>query len=208
MYLNEWVKHSSLKPHAFIHQGALERISEIWVTKINVIWVYLWWADSDVAPMDPQLLLFTLLCNHLPFTLGWMQWLAGNEESTAQGWGDTPWPGYKRSWLPPWPLHVMALVQRATWPGSEAALVQEPAWNWGPQTHSPRGTESCQPPPVQLGTWPCCRWTWQWLWSLTAAWWEAPEQRPQLRPARLPDSRADDKIIKYCFKPLTGEWFT
>lgn len=206
----EWISKPFLSQTtciAFNNQGALERIYEIGITKIDVIRVYLWWADSDMAPIDPQLLLCTLLCPHLP-----SHWAAGNDllwvkrirlrdEVTPHG------QAIKDGDLPPCLLWVTTLVQRAIWPGSEAALVQQSAWNWSPQAHSPRGTESHQQPQSQLGTQSCSCCTWWWLWSLTVAWWEVLEQRPQLNPALLPDSRTHDKIIKYCFKPLIGESF-
>lgn len=215
VYAFEWISKPFLSQTtciAFNNQGALERIYEIWVTKIDVIRVYLWWADSDMAPLDPQLLLCTLLCHHLPLhsphhlpsagnDLLWMKRIRPRDEVTPHG------QAIKDGDLPPCLLWVTTLVQRATWPGSEAMLVQQSAWNWSPQAHSPRGTESRQQPQSQLGTRSCSRWTRWWLWSLTAAWWVVLEQRPQLNPALLPDSRTHDKIIKYCVKPLIGEGF-
>ena len=68
---------------------------------------------------------------------------------------------------------------------------QQPETNWGPQSNSPRGTESWQQLLSELRSvsFPSQTFRWEWRANIVnAAWWESLSQRTLLSPAWIADS--------------------
>ena len=101
VYVLEWRNNFSPKPHTFIHQSKCSW-ENLWglnyknQCNMSIFVVGRFWRGSQWSPNSR--------CSHSCVITSPSRWAECNdllwEESAAQRWGDTPWSGYKRSWLP------------------------------------------------------------------------------------------------------------
>lgn len=107
--------------------------------------LYLCQAAFKMAPKDPHILVFMLLYNSLPWSMGWIYRLTFKEGKMSDEMSTLRW-GYKGLWLPYWEFslslitscHVVRTIrqptERSAWSGSAYQQPHEWAWKlvfWG-----------------------------------------------------------------------------